>query len=209
MQPRPLVTSITAILSVVLAAGCGADVADTTVEVGHDVKPTSIGAETQPDEVVVVEHLPIDWDSPVVGGIEVTRETAQEVSGAAFEVETPTLPRGTLLKIQATDPERYPEEMRGYGVLYDVADDQGAEFRLLIEETRVTSGEEELIRELANNGPGFELDIIDGVEVVFIHPTDERAGAVLILDGVKYNIHGPALPRDIVRDVVTAITSRE
>lgn len=160
----------------------------------------------EPDEAVP-DHPQVNWDSPVVGGVEVTVETAQGVAGAAFDVEVPILRNGTLLMIQATDPERYPEDFRGYGVLYDVTTDDGQVVRLLIEETSVGPGEDELVRDLASNGPGYELEIVGGVEVAFIQP-GERASAVFLRDGVKYNVNGPALPQSVVRDTVAEIIAQ-
>ncbi len=196
---------VSAVVVAVLTTGCGTEVGGTPIQGSPVVETTTSTTET---EEAVPDRPYVDWDSPVIDGIEVTAENAQEVAGAAFDVLVPTLRNGTLLKILATDPERYPEGFLGYGVLYDVATDDGETLRLLIEQTPVSSpGEGELIRNMASNGPGFDLELVDGVEVVFIHP-GERASALLLQDGVKYNINGPGLTLPVVREAVTAIIAQ-
>lgn len=203
MGKNHLVLPAAAIATALLVTGCG-------TEVGESIQtPLIAGATTSATETeeAVPDRPRVDWDAPVVNGVEVTAEDAMEVAGVDFDVVVPALHNGTLLKILATDPEWYPEGLRGYGVLYDVAADEGATLRLLVEETPVGVGEGELIRDMASNGPGFDLELVDGVEVVFIHP-EERASALLLLDGIKFNVHGPALTMPVVRDAVTAIIAQ-
>lgn len=206
MTRHQFLTSAVAFVAVaVFTAACGTATNDDPTGSGPNEETSRTTAE--PEEPVP-DHPPVNWDSPVVGGIEVTAETAQEVAGAAFDVDVPTLRNGTLLMIQATDPEQYPEDFRGYGVLYDITTDDGQVVRLLIEETSVGPGENGLVRGLSSNGPGYELEIFGGVEIVFIHP-GERASAIFLRDGIKYNVNGPALPLSVVRDTVAEVIAQE
>lgn len=149
MKRHPLLLSVAVVVVVGSTAACAtATDGDPTGSVTIVETP---GATGEPDEPVMHGHPEPNWDAPVVGGVEVTAETAQEVARAAFDVYVPTLPNGTLLLIQATDPAQYPEDFRGYGVLYDVTTEDGPVVRLFIEETPVGVGEEDLAREMATN----------------------------------------------------------
>ena len=206
MKRHQLLVSVAVVAVVTSTAACAtATDGDPTGSVTIVETPGTTG---EPDEPVMLGYPEPNWDAPVVGGVEVTAETAQEVAGAAFDVYAPTLPNGTLLLIQATDPAQYPEDFRGYGVLYDVTTEDGPVVRLFIEETPVGVGEEDLAREMAtNNGPGFDLEVVDGVEVVFIQQ-GEQASAIFLRDGVKYNMYGPALPMSVVRDAVAEMIAQ-
>lgn len=190
-------TALVVALVFPLGVGCGTAIDSTTSS-----EPESSGSPTATETTVVIPHPQVDWDAPVVRGIEATEETAQEVAQASFDIQVPQLP-GTLLKIQATDPAEYPEDFRGYGILYDIPTDEGL-VRLVVEEMMSGPGESELVRNMAQNGDGFELGIVEGVEVVFIHPT-ERASAIFIYDGLKYNVNGPDIPLWLVQEVVGVI----
>ncbi len=206
MNRHQVLVPIAVVAVAVLTVACETDTSGDPLGSGP-IAETFESTTAEPEDPVP-DHPQVNWDSPVVGGVEVTAESAQEVAGAAFDVDVPTLRSGTLVMIQAMDPERHPEDFRGYGVLYDVSTDDGQVLRLLIEETSVGPGEEELVRGLASNGPGYELEIVDGVEVAFIHPGD-RASAIFLRDGIKYNVNGPALPLSVVRDTVAEIISQK
>lgn len=191
-----------AIAAAILSTGSGC------VSTGDSVAQPATTVSSTPQESTaefVIPRPPVDWNAPVIRGIDVTEATAQEVAQAEFVVNVPELP-GTLLRIQATDPAAYPPDFRGYGVLFDVPiDGSSSVVRVFIEELPVAPNETLLARNMAaNNGEGFELEMVDGVEVVFIQPA-ERVSAIFVHDGVKYNVYGPAPPRSVIRLVVAAL----
>lgn len=166
--------------------------------------PSAVPSDVVPSDVVPLPP-PVNWDAPVIDGIDATEETAQALAQVDFAIDVPAL-AGELIKIQSTDPGVYPEEMRGYGVLFDMSAVVGAPdgIRLMIEETRATPDDPQFIRNIAGTGDGYSLELVESVEVVFIHPT-ESASAVFVYNGVKYNIYGRDLPLSIVRDAVATI----
>jgi len=183
------------LLSAVLLVGCG--------DVRQENHQTA-GEATNP----VVSRPQVNWDAPVVNGIEVDAAAAREVAQAPFDVHVPTL-SGTLVKVQATDPTKYPEDLRGYGVLFDVPSGiGGAVARVLVEQQLATREDPQFVRNIAANGPGYELASINGVEVALIHPGD-RASATFVHAGIRYNVNGPAIPLPVVKALVSQITAEE
>jgi hypothetical protein len=156
----------------------------------------------------------VDWDRPVAEGIDLPLSSgglaspheAQAVSGAAFAPLIPKVEGATLMRVQATDPRVYPPEMLGYGVLLNIDQKHGfpVDGRVLFEESSAGPEDQAVVRALATNGAGYELITIDGVPVAFIHPDPQRASAVFVHEGIKVNIHGPAIPQDRVKGLVRA-----
>lgn len=183
----------------------GAEMAPSTSATTPSAAPSDAApSDAVPSDVVPLPP-PVNWDAPVLDGIDATEETAQALAQVDFAIDVPAL-AGELIRIQSTDPGVYPEDMRGYGVLFDMSAVLGAPdgIRLMIEETRATPDDPQFIRNIAVTGDGYSLELVESVEVVFIHPA-EKASAVFVYNGVKYNVYGRDLPLAMVRDAVETI----
>ena len=157
----------------------------------------------------------IDWDLPVPGGIDLTLsgndlaapEDAQIVAGAPFAPVIPRARGARLTRVQVTDPRISPKDSRGYGVLLTFDREKGfpTDGRVLFEQSRAAPGDQTVIENLASNGRGYEVIEIEGVAVAFIHPDPDMASAVFLHDGIKVNIHGPAIPEGKIPMLVRAV----
>lgn len=202
MRPQAALRAVNAALAALGLFSCG--------EGDAPLPRSNVAAQQEPAR----EGPQVNWDRPVADGIDLPLSDgglaspyqAQAVAGADFAPLIPKLDGATLMRVQATDPRVYPREMRGYGVLFKIDQTHGfpVDGRVLFEESSATAEDQAVVRALAANGAGYELIMIDGVPVAFIHPDPQRASAVFVHEGIKVNIHGPAIPQDAVKGLVKA-----
>jgi hypothetical protein len=164
--------------------------------------PAAGTTPTPADESPSIEAgLPIDWNNPIVLGVEVasTDALAEVVSF------TPILSsRGEPLRVLVNDPESFDKADRGFAAQYVTAD-KGT-YWLLEEPTDMTQKDLEGIPSQCDPKQGcqgtWELASLDDGTTGLLIDGPASVGVVWLHDGIYFDVIGP--PGDFSRDEAIA-----
>lgn len=162
--------------------------------------PWLSGCETQ-----VVEHLPIDWDRPIVDGRIVTAEEAAHAM--AFQVVVPHIDGGPQ-RIMITPPESAPPRFRNAAIMF--SGPKLGRFNLIESMSQTTQQELEGLSRCSGGCEGnWELvDLPEGIRgVLFEGPA--TTGVIWLRKETRFDLVGPTETFDALAAILVAsVTAR-
>jgi hypothetical protein len=211
--------AVVAALAVVGLWGCGQEGQGAVDTVQPQQAPPSIigGGQVVDGKVTIggrtfsvagLEDSAVNWDAPLSDGITTDLASARQVGQLPFAVHQPRFPASPR-RIQVEDPRI--DEGRSVWFAYDFGRSAKlpTDGRVTVYERLATDADAAALRGMAaEDYPGdLEVTLIDvpGATLATLHTGSGLGRAIVIRDGLRFDISGPALTAEVALELAEQI----